>query len=626
MKREGEQIPLIGLARVGDQMHIGLEAMTGSRVELRILNSKQTVLHQIKVEEHPLYLGYFCAELDDEIWKNTEFQVLVEDKPIIFPQAKAVREHTDMPRQFGQPRDISSITFGWEAAACPPGWMDDRPVNTDAAAKHAYKLHIRGFTQATAGRRAGTFAGLQARIDYLQELAVTHLISFPIYDFEEVLPTLHRAGMPVSVLGLPYPIERSNTAKDAAPETQDRVQYWGYAPGFYYAVKATYAAGNDPAYELRSLIMALHNVGIAFLPEFYFPDGLPYAQMLAILRYWLTAFHLDGVRILGNIDRRALLDDPIIGSRLCLFDEQGGTAASSQQLRLLSFDRGQLIKAAVKSDAGCMYELSRQFLPDQQQWCGISRHDGFTLADNWMYQSRHNRPNGEFGRDGREDEASWNVGIEGPTKSRKINQLRLRLAKNTLVLQLLGGASPLTISGDEYLHSHAGNNNPYCLDEALNYQKWRHTKTEKEFMRFFQQMLKLSMNEPLLQGGAREQGKTVRLLGYPTLSFHGLEPWKQDFGADDRQLAVLLCREYDGDQGAMEVDALYLMINCHWLKQEFYLPSLPSTYGWQPVFDTALADSFAVEAGDGPIKAVTLSGRSIVLYRCVRKKKSGGGV
>jgi len=42
-------------------------------------------------------------------------------------------------------------------------------------------------------------------------------------------------------------------------------------------------------------------------------------------------------------------------------------------------------------------------------------HDGFTLADLFSYNEKHNEANGEENRDGSSDNHSNNCGHEGPT-------------------------------------------------------------------------------------------------------------------------------------------------------------------------------------------------------------------
>jgi len=56
----------------------------------------------------------------------------------------------------------------------------------------------------------------------------------------------------------------------------------------------------------------------------------------------------------------------------------------------------------------------------------VTAHDGFTLADLVAYNEKHNEANGEEGRDGTDDNRSWNCGVEGPTDDPDVRALRRR--------------------------------------------------------------------------------------------------------------------------------------------------------------------------------------------------------
>ena len=45
----------------------------------------------------------------------------------------------------------------------------------------------------------------------------------------------------------------------------------------------------------------------------------------------------------------------------------------------------------------------------------VAAHDGFTIADLTMFNTKHNADNGEGNRDGTTDNRSWNHGTEGPS-------------------------------------------------------------------------------------------------------------------------------------------------------------------------------------------------------------------
>jgi len=79
----------------------------------------------------------------------------------------------------------------------------------------------------------------------------------------------------------------------------------------------------------------------------------------------------------------------------------------------------------------------------------VTVHDGFTLADLFSYNEKHNEGNGEENRDGSSDNHSNNCGHEGPTDDATIVALRRQLRKNQLACLLLAQGLPLLLAGDE---------------------------------------------------------------------------------------------------------------------------------------------------------------------------------
>ena len=99
----------------------------------------------------------------------------------------------------------------------------------------------------------------------------------------------------------------------------------------------------------------------------------------------------------------------------------------------------------------------------------ITVHDGFTLADLFSYNEKHNEANGEDNRDGSNDNHSNNCGHEGPTDDPAITALRRQLRKNQLACLLLAQGLPLMLAGDEVGNSQSGNNNAYCQDNEIGW-------------------------------------------------------------------------------------------------------------------------------------------------------------
>ena len=102
----------------------------------------------------------------------------------------------------------------------------------------------------------------------------------------------------------------------------------------------------------------------------------------------------------------------------------------------------------------------------------ITVHDGFTLADLFSYNEKHNEANGEDNRDGSNDNHSNNCGHEGPTDDPAIMALRRQLRKNQLACLLLAQGVPLILAGDEVGNTQNGNNNAYCQDNEIGWVGW----------------------------------------------------------------------------------------------------------------------------------------------------------
>src|SRR5262249_4182756 len=102
----------------------------------------------------------------------------------------------------------------------------------------------------------------------------------------------------------------------------------------------------------------------------------------------------------------------------------------------------------------------------------VTVHDGFTLADLVSYAQKHNEANLEDNRDGSDDNASTNCGIEGPTDDPTILALRQQLRRNQLTCLMLAQGVPLMLAGDEVGNSQKGNNNAYCQDNEIGWVDW----------------------------------------------------------------------------------------------------------------------------------------------------------
>ncbi|MDI2097737.1 glycogen debranching protein GlgX [Ruicaihuangia caeni] len=121
----------------------------------------------------------------------------------------------------------------------------------------------------------------------------------------------------------------------------------------------------------------------------------------------------------------------------------------------------------------------------------VTAHDGFTLADLVSYDRKHNLGNGEAGRDGADENRSWNHGAEGPTHDRKVLDARRRSMRNLLGSLLLSAGVPMITAGDEVGRSQRGNNNAYCHDDETSWLSWDWEPWQRELLEVTRTLLRL---------------------------------------------------------------------------------------------------------------------------------------
>src|SRR5699024_1282334 len=76
----------------------------------------------------------------------------------------------------------------------------------------------------------------------------------------------------------------------------------------------------------------------------------------------------------------------------------------------------------------------------------VTAHDGFTLRDLTVYETKRNQANGEDNRDGTDDNRSYHHGHEGELPARaegaaEIEAARRRTARSILATQLLASGT-----------------------------------------------------------------------------------------------------------------------------------------------------------------------------------------
>jgi isoamylase len=231
----------------------------------------------------------------------------------------------------------------------------------------------------------------------------------------------------------------------------------------------------------------------------------------------------------------------------------------------------------------------------------ITVHDGFTLADLFSYNQKHNEANGEDNRDGSNDNHSNNCGHEGPTDDPAINALRLQLRKNQLACLFLAQGLPLLLAGDEVGNSQNGNNNAYCQDSDIGWVSWNNLGREgDDLVEFVGHMTALRENFPQIRCqrwlDGWHTGDSYGVLWLtPAAEAMKEADWKFP---DGRFLAYVLA--------PMEPEGapIFIVLNAAPEEIAFKFPKIPEYRSWQQVLNTTeVKQTSASFASGADIKA-----------------------
>jgi isoamylase len=505
-----------------------------------------------------------------------------------------------------------------------------------------YETHVKGFTErhptVSPGLR-GTYAGLGTPevIGYIKDLGVTTIELLPVHTFLDdsyLLEKGLRNYWGYNSIGFfapdaRYAADRPNTLR----EFKEMVARYHEA-GLEVILDVVYnhtAEGNEQGATLS--FKGIDNLSYYRLQadnkRFYVNDtgtgntvDLSHPRVLQMvmdsLRYWVGETHVDGFRFdLGTILARdpngfdarssflmACSQDPCL-ARVKLIAEPWDVGPGGYQVGSFppgwsewndkfrdttrDFWRGQASAPAMARRVhGSGDVFARQ---GRRPWASVnfvSAHDGFTINDLVTYDAKHNQANGEDGRDGSDDNRSWNCGVEGPTDDQAINALRLRQIRNLIATLLLSQGIPMLLAGDEYGRSQDGNNNAYCQDNEINWISWDRDARNAEVLDFTKLIIGLRALHPAL--------RHRRFLG------------RKEFPDNPQDLIWLTCDAREMDEGAwvdenahafgmlIDVpateeaprDVVLLAFNGHHDLVSFTLPASPLGRPWVRLVDTNL--------------------------------------
>jgi len=416
-------------------------------------------------------------------------------------------------------------------------------------------------------------------------------------------------------------------------------------------------------------------------------------MVLESLRYWVREFHIDGFRFdLASVfnrngygpDGKSLVqliseDSELAGIKLIAepwdaagmyelgrfggdssFTNHGGgvSGQESSQSRWSEWNGRyrDALRRFVKGDAGARWDVKESLCgsPDLYAAAGrgaaasinfITAHDGFTLMDLVSYNSKHNEANGEGGRDGSDQNFSWNCGYEGVGNSvpDDLKNLRIRQIKNFITLLMVSRGVPMILAGDEMGRTQRGNNNAWCQENEISFIDWsllendfgsyagcdsHSTSSQKEknstpescvpyncnpIYRHFKDMIAFRKAHPILSGAEHYKYCNCGVDGYPDLSWHGERAWDEGANHCGLTLGMLISGkevvkdaenvehpricDYGENCGAPERETfIYVAMNFHWEAHNFELPQLPEGYVWRINVNTYLDSADAPSA------------------------------
>lgn len=516
-----------------------------------------------------------------------DYNLYVGENIFVDPYAKRVLGN----EEWGSVKEQTMLRGGFYASQFD--WQKTKPLHIPYHESIFYCLHVRGFTQHASSKvkHKGTFAGMMEKIPYLKELGITAVELLPAYEFEECETGEDKFSIEYQVR---HYAEVLPEEEDGEP---DKVNYWGFKEGYYFAPKASYAASKNPCEEFKRMVREFHKNGMEVIMQFYFPERVKQAYILEILKHWVLEYRIDGVHLKGNrIPVTLLATEPLFANLKIMCEDFSLEEIYAEQeipaYKNLGYYREEFMydtRRFLKGDSD-MLKGFQYHMRNQNPKCGVvnfmTNYYGFTMMDLVSYDRKHNEANGENNVDGTDYNYSWNCGMEGQTRKKSVLQLRKQQIRNAFSFLLTTQGTPLILAGDEFGNSQDGNNNCYSQDNEMSWLDWRLMKKNEDILQFVKNMIQFRKNHPILH---REEEMTMTDkygYGYPDLSYHGEEAWKVQLENYNRHIAMMYCGRYARRIDQSEDDYLYVAYNMHWETRSFALPVLPCGYAWQEAVNT----------------------------------------
>lgn len=569
---EDNRVYPMGLTVEGDKVHLSMAAACDTCSLLLYQKGEETPFQKIPMKPEDRMGDVWNLTLEGLNTEQLEYGFEADEKPMpdCFGRSFSGREHWGKAEEVHKTLRTPFLQEAFD-------WEGDRPLELPYQDVVMYRIHTRGLTKHSSSKvpDKGTFRAITAKIPYMKELGITTVELLPVTEFQEVM-------MPDRVEGNPYGVE----------EPTGKINYWGYTKSCYFAPKASYSSGREkhPVSEFKTLVKALHQAGLEVITELYFDGTVTPSFVLEAVRFWVREYHLDGVHLIGEVPLELVGNDPYL-SRTKLFAASWEGVSGGKQKHLAEYNDGFLIdmRRLLKGDEDQINQLvfrSRQ----NPAHCGIINYmahtNGFTMMDMVSYDQKHNEANGEGNQDGSAYNYSWNCGVEGPTRKKKILELRKKQIRNAMLLLFLSQGTPMLLSGDEFGNSKGGNNNSYCQDNETSWLNWNLLKTNRDIYEFTKYMIGFRKAHPVFHMEQEPRVMDYLACGYPDVSYHGVNAWCPEFENFRRQLGILYSGKYGKKPDGTADDCFFIAYNMHWEPHEFALPNLPKTMKWHLALNT----------------------------------------
>lgn len=576
------------------------------------------------ISENQLY-GYKIEGPEDPQFCYTKKAYLLDPYALEIGTRNEWRSNSHLE----EPQRKVYLPLGAISAPQPFDWQGIKPPRISMEKLVIYEMHVRGFTvNASSGvAHPGTFLSIVEKIPYLLDLGISAVELMPVFEFDE---NENRGLNPAtrerlcnfwgySSVSFFAPMNRYTTSDIPGSginefKTMVRELHRNNIEVILDVVYNHTAEGNEkgPVYSFKGIdnpVYYIVNEEGAYLDFCGCGNTMNANNPIVInfiidsLRYWAMEMQVDGFRFdlasaltrgrLGKpLDPAPLIDaiteDPFL-KNVKLIAEPWDAAGLyqvgqfyPQSPRWLEWNGKyrDCVRRFMKGAPGSKSEFITRICGSEDLYHNrsplnsinfITAHDGFSLIDLVSYNQKANLENGEENRDGESNNESWNCGEEGPSKDKKVLDLRGRQVRNLHFVLMVSAGTPMILMGDEYLHTKNGNNNPWCQDSNVNWFLWNQLEENADFVRFHKGLIHFRNTHPLLQRKSFLREKDAL--------WHGTEPFLPDWNPNS-QFAAFTLLDHDGGND------LYIAINAHDHPAIVEFPDVPDNKQWLWIVNT----------------------------------------